>query len=90
MANYWLIANEVKVLVNKLNSVFAPYLDSLFVSDGELLDTMNDAQNTFLEKNKKYVKYMRWIKITFYSTKFKKDDKEIWRFDEYEVASTFR
>jgi hypothetical protein len=89
MGNHWLIIDEIEALRVQLSHVFAPYLNAYFSSSNELLDTMTKVQNDFLQRNRKYLKYIHWVRTTFTSTKFKKDDKEIWRFDDYNIVSIY-
>ena len=89
MGNYWLITNEINELIFMLSTTFEPHKNSYFTSSHELLDTMTDVQNAFIFKNPSYAKYIHLVKITFVSTKFKKDSQEIWRFDDYMIESLY-
>ena len=89
MGNHWLTIDEIEELIDKLSFVFEPYLNTYYCSSNDLLDSMTIAQNKFLHANTKYLKYIHWIRTTFTSTKFKQDDKEIWRFDDYNIVSIY-
>ncbi|RDJ35444.1 MAG: hypothetical protein DWQ19_11555 [Crenarchaeota archaeon] len=90
MGNYWLTIDTIKSLIEDLNILFEPYIDSYFESSEDLLKDMTDLQVDFLNRNMHYRNYIQWIKITYLSTKFRKDeDEEVWRFDGYEIVSLY-
>jgi len=85
MGNYWITLSELEKLTKKLTDLYTPYIDTIYISDQELLDSMHLVQSVFLAQNPKYTKYIGQLRVFFITTKFREDDKIFWRLDGFEI-----